>query len=213
MKMSRIIWLNLVLFAMVLAQGRSFAQSTEAQQLLLNVEKLSQLKNILKDMKKGYTVISNGYNAVKNISQGNFSLHEVFLDGLMLISPQVRKYGRVGDILSFQKDILSEYKRAFKQFNSSGLFAAAELDYLAKVYAGLFSASIDNLDELTLILTANSLRMSDEDRLHAIDRIFADTSDKLTFLRSFNREAGTLLIQRKAARADIEGTKGLFKSN
>jgi hypothetical protein len=202
-----------VLFAMVLAQGRSFAQSTEAQQLLLNVEKLSQLKNILKDMKKGYTVISNGYNAVKNISQGNFSLHEVFLDGLMLISPQVRKYGRVGDILSFQKDILSEYKRAFKQFNSSGLFAAAELDYLAKVYAGLFSASIDNLDELTLILTANSLRMSDEDRLHAIDRIFADTSDKLTFLRSFNREAGTLLIQRKAARADIEGTKGLFKSN
>jgi hypothetical protein len=213
MKMSRIIWLNLVLFAMVLAQGRSFAQSTEAQQLLLNVEKLSQLKNILKDMKKGYTVISNGYNAVRNISQGNFSLHEVFLDGLMLISPQVRKYGRVGDILSFQKDILSEYKRAFKQFNSSGLFAAAELDYLAKVYAGLFSASIDNLDELTLILTANSLRMSDEDRLHAIDRIFADTSDKLTFLRSFNREAGTLLIQRKAARADIEGTKGLFKSN
>lgn len=30
------------------------AQSQEAQQLLLNVEKLSQLKNILADMKKGY---------------------------------------------------------------------------------------------------------------------------------------------------------------
>lgn len=201
-----------MLFVMMFA-GKGFAQSTEAQQLLLNVEKLSQLKNILKDMKKGYTVISNGYNAVKNISQGNFSLHEAFLDGLMLVSPEVRKYRRVGDILSFQKDILSEYKHAFKQFNSSGLFNPAELDYLAKVYSGLFSQSVDNLDELTLIFTANSLRMSDEDRLAAIDRIFADTSDKLTFLRSFNRQAGTLLIQRKAARADIEGAKALFKTN
>ncbi|MGY4383932.1 preprotein translocase subunit YajC [Pedobacter sp. UYP24] len=58
----------------------SRAQSTEVQQLLLNVEKLSQLKNILSDMKKGYTIVTNGYNAVKNISQGNFSLHEVFLE-------------------------------------------------------------------------------------------------------------------------------------
>jgi hypothetical protein len=213
MKNNRIKWLTAILFVLLLLPGRSFAQSTEAQQLLLNVEKLSQLKNILKDMKKGYTVISNGYNAVKNISQGNFSLHEVFLDGLMLVSPEVRKYRRVADILSFQKDILSEYKRAFKQFNSSGFFAAAELDYLAKVYGGLFSRSMDNLDELTLILTANVLRMSDEDRLQAIDRIFADTSDKLIFLRTFNAEAGTLLVQRKAAIADVKGAKGLFKNN
>jgi len=212
MKSGSIKWLTVVLFVMLLA-GKGFAQSTEAQQLLLNVEKLSQLKNILKDMKKGYMVISSGYNAVKNVSQGNFSLHEAFLDGLMLVSPEVRKYRRVGDILSFQKDILSEYKHAFKQFNSSGLFSTAELDYLSKVYSGLFSQSVDNLDELTLILTANSLRMSDEDRLGAIDRIFADTSDKLTFLRSFNRQAGTLLIQRKTARADVDGTKDLFKTN
>ncbi|MGN7988716.1 TerB family tellurite resistance protein [Pedobacter sp. 22226] len=212
MKSGSIKWFTVVLFVMILA-GNGFAQSTEAQQLLINVEKLSQLKNILKDMKKGYTVISNGYNAVKNISQGNFSLHEAFLDGMMLVSPEVRKYRRVGDILSFQKDILSEYKHAFKQFNSSGLFSAVELDYLAKVYSELFSASMDNLDKLTLILTANSLRMSDEDRLGAIDRIFADTSDKLIFLRSFNRQAGTLLMQRKAARADIDRTKNLFKIN
>lgn len=212
MKSGSIKWFTVVLFVVLLA-GKGFAQSTEAQQLLLNVEKLSQLKNILKDMKKGYMVISSGYNAVKNVSQGNFSLHEAFLDGLMLVSPEVRKYRRVGDILSFQKDILSEYKHAFKQFNSSGLFSTAELDYLSKVYSGLFSQSLDNLDELTLILTANSLRMSDEDRLGGIDRIFADTSDKLTFLRSFNRQAGTLLIQRKAARADIDSTKDLFKTN
>ncbi|KLT67100.1 hypothetical protein [Pedobacter sp. BMA] len=192
---------------------KSFAQSTEAQQLLLNVEKLSQLKNILSDMKKGYTIISTGYNAVKNISQGNFSLHETFLDGLLLVSPEVRKYARVADIITAQKDIVSEYRRALKNFNASGLMNSGELEYISRVYAVLFDQSKDNLEELTLVLTAGSLRMSDEERLSAIDRIFKDTADKLVFLRSFNREAGTLLVQRKGALKDVQGAKDLFKIN
>lgn len=204
---------SLLLLMIFLVQVRGFAQSTEAQQLLLNVEKLSQLKNILKDMKKGYSVISTGYNAVKNISQGNFSIHEVFIDGLMLVSPEVRKYRRVADIITYQKDILSEYKCALKQFRSADVFNATELSYLANVYASLFSQSLDNLDELTMVITANNLRMNDEERLKAIDRIFGDTSDKLTFLRSFNREAGLLMQQRRAARADLKGVKGLLINN
>lgn len=191
--------------------GKCPAQSTEVKQLLLNVEKLGELKNILADMKKGYTVISNGYNAVKNISKGNFSIHEVFLDGLMLVSPEVRKYRRVADIIEAQKDIVSEYKRSFKNFSASGLFSSGELDYLSKLYKGLFSQSMDNLNELTMVLTANSLRMNDAERLNAIDRIYADTSDKVSFLRSFNRGAGTMLLQRKAALVDIKGTNNLFK--
>lgn len=195
------------------SSARLFAQSTEVQQLLLNVEKLSQLKNILSDMKKGYTVISTGYNAVKNISQGNFSIHEVFLDGLMAVSPEVRRYRRVVDIITIQKDIVSEYKRAFKNFNASGFFTAAELNYLGKLYSGLLSRSMDNLDELKMIITANSLRMNDAERLDAIDRIYLDTTDKLNFLRSFNLDAGKLLLQRKSAMTDLKGSKALFKIN
>jgi hypothetical protein len=203
----------LIALLVFMVKVNGYAQSTEAQQLLLNVEKLSQLKNILKDMKKGFTVISTGYNAVKNISQGNFSLHEVFIDGLMLISPEVRKYQRVADIIAYQKDILSEYKIALKRFQSADVFNAAELNYLASVYTSLFSQSLDNLDELTMVITANNLRMNDEERLKAIDRIFGDTSDKLTFLRSFNSQAGLLMQQRKAAKADLKGIKGLLINN
>jgi hypothetical protein len=213
MKTNNIRIYPLVLLMIFMVKVNGFAQSTEAQQLLLNVEKLSQLKNILKDMKKGYTVISTGYNAVKNISQGNFSLHEVFIDGLMLVSPEVRKYRRVADIISDQKDILSEYKMALKRFQSADVFNANEMSYMANVYASLFSQSLDNLDELTMVITANNLRMNDEERLKAIDRIFGDTSDKLSFLRSFNREAGLLMQQRKAAKADLKGMKDLLINN
>ncbi|MFA6275611.1 MAG: TerB family tellurite resistance protein [Pedobacter sp.] len=186
------------------------AQSQEAQQLLLNVEKLSQLKNILSDMKKGYQVISGGYNAIKNISQGNFSLHEVFLDGLVLVSPEVKKYRRVADIITYQKNIVTEYKSAFQKFNSSDTFNPEELGYLGKVYKQLFDQSIDNLDELVMIITSSKLRMSDSERLEAIDRIFLDVQDKLVFLRDFNSKAMSLSLARERQKAELKHTMSLY---
>ncbi len=187
------------------------AQAQEIEQLLLNVEKLSQLKNILSDMKKGYQIVSTGYNAVKNISQGNFSLHEVFIDGLMLVSPEVRKYHKVAGIITYQKDIVSEYRNAFNRFRASGNFSAQEISYLGSVYKQLFDQSVNNLDNLLTVVTASQLRMSDDERLQAIDRIFADTQDKLSFLRDFNQQAGVLNLQRKKEKSDVQTLQKIYQ--
>jgi hypothetical protein len=193
--------------------GASYAQSQEAQQLLLNVEKLSQLKNILADMKRGYEVVSKGYNTVKNIAEGNFSLHEVFIDGLMLVSPEVRKYRKVADIVSMQADLVSEYKGAFKGFSCSGNFSVTELEYLGKVYGQLLDQSLDNLDQLVMVITAGKLRMSDEERLRVIDGVFAELEEKLVFLRTFNRETGMLNLQREKEKAEVSVAKRLYNLN
>lgn len=193
--------------------GMGYAQSQEAQQLLLNVEKLSQLKNILSDMKRGYEVVSKGYNSVKNIAEGNFSLHEVFLDGLMLVSPEVRKYRKIADVVSMQADLVSEYKSGLKRFSSGGNFSVSELDYLGKVYAQLLDQSLDNLDQLVMVITAGKLRMSDEQRLGVIDKVFSELEDKMVFLRSFNRETGLLNLQREREKAELRGIRGFYKTN
>lgn len=193
--------------------GASYAQSQEAQQLLLNVEKLSQLKNILSDMKRGYEVVSKGYNTVKDIAAGNFSLHEVFLDGLMLVSPEVRKYRKIADIVSLQSDLVSEYKAAFKRFRTGGNFSLSELDYLGKVYGQLSAQSLDNMDQLVTVITAGKLRMSDDERLRVIDRVFEDVQDKLLFLRSFNRETSILNMQREKEKIEVSAAKRLYNLN
>jgi hypothetical protein len=212
MKTSKIIFkIGIVVFLMLGPVRSSFAQSTEVQQLLLNVEKLSQLKNILEDMKKGYSVLSNGYNAVKNISQGNFSLHEVFLDGLMLINPEIKKYRKVADIISDHKRILSEYKNAFDRFKASGNFNASEIAYLGRVYKQILDLSLDNLDELATVITASKLRMSDQERLAAIDRIFDKVQDKLMFLRSFNAQGVVLSSQRDRQRLELKRSLDLYQ--
>ena len=64
------------------------------------------------------------------------------------------------------------------------------------VYKNLFNKSLQNLDELGIVITAGKLRMSDDERIAAIDRIYKDISDKLVFLRGFNNESSVLAVQR-----------------
>jgi hypothetical protein len=189
------------------------AQSEEAQQLLLNVEKLAQLKQILTDLKKGYTIVSTGYNTIKNISQGNFNLHKTFLDALLAVSPEVKNYRKVGDIINFQISIVKEYKSAFSKFKSDDNFSIGEIGYLSEVYTNLFNESIKSLDALANIVTANKLRMSDDERLTAIGDIFYDMQDKLVFLRHFNNSTTVLAIQRAKDRNDTKSLKTIYGIN
>lgn len=182
----------------------SNAQSEEAQQLLLNVEKLAQFKKILKNMKDAYTIIFKGYTAVKDLSQGNFTLHKTFLNGLMEVSPVVKKYKRIADIFKYQGRILKEYKGAWQQFRDDKQFNPTEIDYLGKVYTNLFNETLKSLEELAMVITSGKLRMSDDERLQAIDRIYASVVDQYSFLNEFNNNTAILSLQRKSEQAEIK---------
>ena len=186
------------------------AQAQEAQQLLLNVEKLAQLKQLLSDMKKGYTVLNTGYTTIKNLSEGNYSLHQTFLDGLLAVSPAVRNYKKVTAIINYQAFILQEYQRAYDGFRQDKNFNPAEIQYLYRVYTNLLQLSLHNLEELTTIVTANQLRMSDAERLQAIDRLYQNMLDKVIFLRHFNHTTTLLAIQRAREQKDVHTLQQIY---
>lgn len=186
------------------------AQSQEAQQLILDVIKLAQLKKILNELYQGYQIVSKGYGAIKNISEGNFNLHKEFLDNLLAVNPAIAKYKRVADIVGYQLSIVKEYKSAYNSFRQDGGFTTEELDYMAKVYNNLFNRSLQNLEGLLVVITASKLRMSDDERLTAIDKIFSGMEDQLLFLRSFNNQAKLLGVQRKLEQHNVNSTRQLY---
>ena len=147
-------------------------------------------------MKEGFMIVSKGYNTIRDISKGNFNLHEAFLGALLQVSPAVRKYKRIADVITAESQILKEYKTAIKRFRTSNLFDAAELSYMEAVYSNLFKKSLQNLDELALVITTGKLRMSDDERIEAIERVYGQISEKLVFLRSFNAQGNVLAVQR-----------------
>ena len=180
------------------------SQAFVIQQLILNIQKLNQLKSILQEMYKGYQILSTGYNTIKNLSEGNFSLHQLFLDGLLEVSPTVKKYKKVADIVTLQLEINRQYKNALSKFRDGQVFSSKELEYIESVYAGLANRSSKNLEELLMVIAANELRMNDAERLNAIDRIYDEMKDKQNFLKHFNQKTTLLGAQRKKEITDYQ---------
>lgn len=198
-----------ILITLLLIPVKSMGQSAEIQQLILNIEKLSQFKKILSDMKKGYELLSGGYKTVKDMTEGNFSLHKTFLDALMQVSPAVKNYKRVAEIVEYQISIVKESRNGMNRFIKSGNFSGQEINYFEKVYGNLLNQSLRNLDELTMIITADKLRMSDDERLKAVDDIYEQMQDKLLFLRNFNTTSNVLALQRAREKNDVYASRGL----
>ena len=195
-------WLLIILIPLV--GSRSFGQSQEIQQLLLNWEKLSQLKVLLDDMYTGYTIIYKGYSTIRDISENNFSLHKGFLDGLMEISPVVKKYKRIADIISYQLRIVKLSKAAYDKFKLDKNFSVDEIKGIANVYGRLLNEGLKCLDELIMVITAGELRMSDDERLQAIDGIYTKMIDQFSFLKELNNSTTVLSVQREKEQQDID---------
>jgi len=146
--MKKIILLSLMIAA-VFDQVK--AQSDEAQQLLLNWEKLQTLEKMLDNMYMGYKILDNGYTTIKKIAEGDYSIHQAFLDGLMAVNPSVRNYKRIPLIIEYQKLLVQEYKRAWKQLKNDPNLTIDEIFYIESVYKFILQASLRNLDDLAMV--------------------------------------------------------------
>lgn len=193
-----------IIFILLFFPCFAFGQSQEAKLLALSVEKLAQLKTMLSQAKKGYDILNKGYTAIKDISKGNFNLHKTFLDGLLEVSPAVRKYKKIAEIIDVQLKIVKDYKAAFAEFRGCKRFTASEIDYMGKVYGNLFNETLKTLEELAMVITAGKLRMSDDERLKAIDKIHAEVFDQYTFLNEFNNSTALLSVQRDNEQREID---------
>lgn len=178
---------------------RGYTQSYEAQQLLLNYEKLVQLKQILENMYEGYQTLQSGYQKVKNVAEGNFKIHEVFLEELLDVSPQVKKYYRVKELLAIQQSISKEHLELFNRIKQGDEFEGGELRMMKDLLKGVFLSSIKSLDELVVLLADGQLRMSDFERIQAIDRLWVEMEGLLVAVRQINQEIHYLKWNRERA--------------
>jgi len=188
------------------------AQSTGdlIEQLVLDFQKLQDLKAILQDMYTSYKILDQGYTRIKDIAQGQFNLHKAFLDGLLAVSPVVKNYYRVGEIIQSEYSLVREYKASSGRVHGSGLFTDAELGYIDGIYSTLFKRSLRSIDELTMVLTDDALRMSDAQRLAAIDRVYGEINGQLAAVRHLNNETSVQVLQRRKAINDIKTLKQLY---
>ncbi len=207
------IFASLIISVGLLTCNSAYAQEQEMEELILDYEKLQQLEKILDNMYAGYKILDYGYTTIKNIAEGNYKLHQAFLDGLFLVNPAVRNYKRIPYIIDYQKLLVKEYKNYYTRFKNDPNFKPEELEYIGNVYSFLVQASLRNIDDLIMITTATKLRMSDDERMKAIDRIYYDLEGKVVFIRSFNNNTQLLAIQRARSANDVRTLRHIYGLN
>lgn len=180
------------------------AQDQEIQQLLLNVEKLDQLREMLDQMKDKYQILTRGYDRVKSLTEGNFKLHEVFLDRLVKVNPRVKSYYRVTQIVEMQVLLTKGIGEMKKEFSLRDLVSGSDVNFLTEVSSSFGKSSLRNLEELLLVLSDNQLQMDDAERIHAIDRIHMDMQNLFHGLGKFSLEADQLLEMRAYRNKDTQ---------
>ncbi len=186
-----------------------FSQAQELQQLAMDIEKLAQLKSMYQSMVKGYTTLTKGYGDVINVTKGNFDMHKAYLDGLIAVNPSVKKYGKINSIADNQTLIVKEFNTAYTKFISSGMFTNAELLDIKAAAKNIIDESTKGLDELLLVVTPGSLRMNDEERIAAIDRIDLQMDNWLKVMRTMTGDNQQLLLLRSQRQRDVKSMKTL----
>lgn len=205
--------LLLLATATLSACAASSAQTTEewlnqsSTQKKYLQQQIAALKIYLGYAKKGYTIVTNGVNTIRNIKNGDFNLHRDFFNHLKNVSPAISRYAKVADIISYQAKIIKQVRFTTQQARETKQFTEAELDYCKQVFDTLLDECIKTVEHLILITTSGELEMKDDERLKRIEMLYADVQDKYSFACSFAEDMGLLAVQRLGEQLEIKRSK------
>jgi hypothetical protein len=137
-------------------------------------------------------------------------LYADYYQELRQVKAAIASYGQVRDIIRQQAALVAEYRRAYSLFRQDAGFSPGELDYMQRVYAGILSESVKDLDQVLLVTRSFAAQMSDGERLALIHEAAASIGRHYSDLREFNGQNIRLSLQRARERNDLQGVERLY---
>lgn len=124
------------------------------------------------------------------------ALYDDYFQELWKVKNSISTFQRVRNIVRMQADLVSEYRQAIRLFRNDEHFSRDEINYMEEVYAGIFAGSLDNLEQLEMVISAFSVQMSDGERLTIIEKVEVELAENYNNLRAFNQENSMMSLQR-----------------
>jgi hypothetical protein len=140
-------------------------------------------------------------------------LYSGYYTELWKVKSTIAYYQRIKDVTLKQAALVGQYKRAWGLFQKDNHFRPEEINYMQKVYSGILDASVQNLDQILLVINSFKTQMSDAERLelinHASDQLDINYND----LQQFNNQNIRICLQRSRDFADTKSIKELYGIN
>lgn len=182
-------------------------QAKQRKELLLQI---AALQVYMEYAKKGYSTVKKGLNFIGDIKKGELNFHGDYFNSLKMINPKVKKYYRIGEIISLQLKIIKVSKTTFATIKEDDLFHGDELDYIERSFDRLLDNCNRTLEILLLITTDSELEMKDDQRMERIDELYEMMLSDYNFCRSFSNEAKLLSASKAADKREVESGASMY---
>ena len=137
-------------------------------------------------------------------------LYADYYQELWQVKQIISGYDKIKSIVQLQSRIVSEYNQANSLFKQDKHFTPAELDHMAQVYGGMLNASLQNLNQVLLVVNSLITQMDDAGRMKIIDQASAGMQKNYDDLKRFNQQNIRLSLQRAQEEGDVETVKRLY---
>lgn len=137
-------------------------------------------------------------------------LYKKYYDDLWKIRKALADMNRIRLITNRQMQLVAEYKRTWSMVNNDKHFTKSEIDYMYRVYMGILDDSINNLEQLTLIISSYQTQMSDAKRLSIINTAGDGIDKNYSDLQQFNNQNMQLSINRAKDQSEVDAIRKLY---
>lgn len=186
--------------------GEWFRQKKTQQRYLL--EQIAALRVYAGYVHKGYGIVSGGLQTVRDITGGEFSLHELFISGLKKVSPVIRNDVRIAEILLMQGQLV----KFFDGLTSKCGISVEMLDYVHSVRLEVLGEGLSDLEELLLVVTSGKAEMTDDQRLARLNSLYGRSLERSSFVRDFCGQTALVLGQQHLEKIEIERLRRWYEN-
>ena len=136
--------------------------------------------------------------------------YQQYYEELRKVKALISYYQRIREITTKQVRIVKEFERTWALLKNDKHFTAQEIEYMAKVYAGLLEQTIRNIDQMMLVVSSFKTQMSDADRLELINAAADRVDENYNDLHRFNSENILLSLSRSKSQSENQLIKRLY---
>lgn len=176
---------------------------------------VQRLQNKTIWLQNAQKVLENKLNELKlteiaEWTEKHRKLYKGYYEELWKVKNTIATYKRVRQLMDQQVRVVDEYRRCWNIVQNDDHFTKEELEYMARVYLGIMEESVENLDQVLLVINSFKTQMSDGKRLEIIERAAEGIDQNYSDLKQFNTQNMLLSLNRAKDANEIDVVKKLY---
>jgi hypothetical protein len=138
------------------------------------------------------------------------NLYAEYYNELWQIKNAISAYERIKQMISEEAQIATQFKQMSTVLSQDKHFTAAEVTSMKSIMTGIVNESVNNINQIYLVINAFVTQMADADRLRIIDGAGSRIDKNYTDMQQFYERSSVLSLERAQDANDVAATKALY---